>query len=163
MGEPDGAHRRTRGGRVNGGGGIRKALRHARPHARVQRCLFHICPDIGAILGTNPRHEASRQLLRPAKELTRVHDADAMGAYNAWELRHKDFLEQKSIWADGSENDLHQRLIKARDMLPGAFANRPCSPSWTPVSTPTGRYRPATMSSNRKTRASATCCAPTAA
>ena len=105
----------------DGGGGIRKALRHAWPHARVQRCLFHICLNIGAILGTNPRHEASRQLLRLAKELTRVKDGGAMaawlGAYNAWELRHKDFLEQKSMWADGSENDLHQRLVKARDML----------------------------------------------
>ena len=105
----------------DGGGGIRKALRHAWPHARVQRCLLHICPDIGAILGTNPRHEASRQLLRLAKELTRVKDGDAMaawlGAYNAWELRHKDFLEQKSIWSDGSENDLHQRLVKARDTM----------------------------------------------
>ena len=112
---------RTRGRRMRRGGGIRKALRHAWPHARVQRCLLHICPDIGAILGTNPRHEASRQLLRLAKELTRVKDGDAMaawlGAYNAWELRHKDFLEQKSIWSDGSENDLHQRLVKARDTM----------------------------------------------
>ena len=103
------------------GGGIRKALRHAWPHARVQRCLLHICPDIGAILGTNPRHEASRQLLRLAKELTHVKDGDAMaawlGAYNAWELRHKDFLDQKSVGADGSENDLHQRLVKARDTM----------------------------------------------
>ena len=99
----------------DGGGGIRKALRHAWPHARGQRGLFHICLNIGAILGTNPRHEASRQLLRLAKELTRVKDGGAMaawlGAYNAWELRHKDFLEQKSMWADGSENDLHQRLF----------------------------------------------------
>ena len=105
----------------DGGGGIRKALRHAWPGARVQRCLLHICPDIGAILGTNPRHEASRQLLRLTKELARVHDGDAMaawlGAYNAWETRHKDFLEQKSVWSDGSENDLHQRLVKARDTM----------------------------------------------
>lgn len=58
--------------------------------------LFHIRPDIGAIPGTNPRHEASRQLLRLARELTRVKDGGAMaawlGAYNAWEMRHKDFL-----------------------------------------------------------------------
>lgn len=105
----------------DGGGGIRKALRHAWPGARVQRCLFHICPNIGALLGQKPRYEASRQLLRLAKELTRVKDGDAMAtwldAYNAWEMRHKDFLEQKSVWADGSENDLHQRLVKARDML----------------------------------------------
>ncbi len=83
--------------------------------------LFHIRPDIGAIPGTNPRHEASRQLLRLAKELTRVKDGDAMaawlGAYNAWEMRHKDFLDQKSVGADGSENDLHQRLVKARDTM----------------------------------------------
>lgn len=31
-----------------------------------------------------------------------------LDAYNAWKARHKDFLDQKSIWADGSENDLHQ-------------------------------------------------------
>lgn len=31
---------------------------------------------------------------------------------------HKeDFLDQKSIRADGSENDLHQRLVKARDAM----------------------------------------------
>lgn len=62
----------------DGGGGIRKALRHAWPGARVQRCLFHICPNIGALLGQKPRYEASRQLLRLAKELTRVKDGDAM-------------------------------------------------------------------------------------
>ena len=105
----------------DGGGGIHKALRHAWPHARVQRCLLHICPDIGAIPGTNPRHEASRQLLRLARELTRVKDGGAMaawlGAYNAWEMRHKDFLDQKSVGADGSENNLHQRLVKARDTM----------------------------------------------
>ncbi len=127
----------------------------------MQRCLLHICPDIGAILGTNPRHEASRQLLRPAKELTRVKDGDAMaawlGAYNAWELRHKDFLEQKSIWSDGSENNLHQRLVKARDTMrrrirehtmftfmdPGPGIGTPCRPPTTP--------------SNQPTRASARC------
>lgn len=102
-----------------GGGGIRKALRHAWPHARVQRCLFHICLNVGVILGTNPRHEASRQLLRLAKELTRVKDGDAMaiwlGAYR--EMRHKDFLEQKSTWSDGSENGLHQCFVKARNIM----------------------------------------------
>ncbi len=52
----------------DGGGGIRKALRRAWPHARVQRCLLHICLNVGAIPGTNLRHEASRQLPRLTKE-----------------------------------------------------------------------------------------------
>lgn len=105
----------------DGAGGIRKALRHTWPDARMQRCLFHICLNITAVLGCNPRYEASRQLLRLAKQLSGIHDADAMmhwlASYNAWEERHRDFLEQKSIWADGSENDLHQRLTKARDIM----------------------------------------------
>lgn len=105
----------------DGAGGIRKALRHAWPGARMQRCLFHICLNVTAVLGGNPRYEASRQLLRLAKELSGIHDADAMThwltSYNAWESRHRDFLEQKSIWGDGSENDLHQRLTKARDIM----------------------------------------------
>ena len=105
----------------DGAGGIHKALRHAWPHARVQRRLLHICLNIGTLPGRKPRYEASRQLLHLTGELTRVRDGDGMvawlGAYNAWEMRHRDFLEQRSTWSGGSENDLHQRLVKARNIM----------------------------------------------
>ena len=70
-------------------------------------------------------------------------------------LRHKDFLEQKSIWSDGSENDLHQRLVKARDTMRRRIREHTMFTFMDPglgIGTP---GRPPTTPSNQSTHASA--------
>lgn len=105
----------------DGGNGIGKAMREAWPGTRMQRCLFHVCMNITTLTGKRPRLEAGRELLKLARDLSRVSDADGMRdwliAYNQWERKWKDFLDEKSEYRDGSLNDAHTRLVKARRMI----------------------------------------------
>jgi putative transposase len=43
--------------------------------------------------------------------------ADRLVAYNQWERKRKEFLDKKSRYRDGSLNDAHQRLVRARRMI----------------------------------------------
>ena len=106
---------------IDGGGGVLKALRAHWPDTRVQRCLFHVCMNITALTGLKPRLEAGKQLRKIAVMLSRVTDGDSAAAwlvaYNQWEQQHAAFLDEKSVYADGSIADQHQRLVKARRMI----------------------------------------------
>lgn len=105
----------------DGGGGLLKALRIAWPDTRVQRCLFHVCLNITELTGMRPRLEAGRRLRKLAIRLSRVktrEDATAwLTAYNQWEQDFRSFLDEHSRYADGSVEDTHQRLVKARRMI----------------------------------------------
>ncbi len=160
MDEPDGPHRRAGGGRV------RRHRRHPQgPQARIaarSRATLPVphLPHIGTLLGRRPRYEPCRQLLHLARELTRVKDGDGMVAwldvYNAWQMRHKDFLEQRSTWSDGSENDLHQRLVRARDIMRRRIRERPMFTFTDPelgIGTPVPATNNAIESQNARIRA----------
>ena len=105
----------------DGGGGLLKALRGAWPDTRVQRCLFHVCMNITELTGIRPRLEAGKRLRKLAIGLSRVRtreDATAwLVAYNQWEQDFHSFLDERSTYADGSIEDTHQRLVKARRMI----------------------------------------------
>lgn len=162
----DGIHLGRKAVVCDGGGGIAKALRLAWPTARMQRCLFHICPNVTALLSRNPRHEAGRELLRLAGDLSRVASGNDMGvwlsAYQSWENRHREFLDERSTWSDGTERDAHQRLVKARILLRRRIRERSMFTFMAPGSPSDTACRPPTTSSSRRTHASARCCATTA-
>ncbi len=105
----------------DGGGGLLKALRIVWPDTRVQRCLFHVCMNISELTGTRPRLEAGKQLRKLAIGLSRVTTRDDAAAwlvaYNQWEQDFREFLDEHSRYADGSIEDTHQRLVKARRMM----------------------------------------------
>ena len=105
----------------DGGGGILKAAKAMWPDTRVQRCLFHVRADILELTGGRPRLEAGRRLRDVAVALARVRDRDDAAAwlvsYNRWEREFAGFLDEKSEYADGSVNDMHQRLVRARRMI----------------------------------------------
>lgn len=105
----------------DGGGGLLKALRIAWPDTRVQRCLFHVCMNITELTGLRPRLAAGKRLRKLAVELSRVktqENATAwLIAYNQWEQDFHSFLDEQSTYADGSIEDTHQRLVKARCMI----------------------------------------------
>ena len=58
-----------------------------------------------------------------ALALPRVGDADGAAewlvSYNRWERDFAGFLDEKSEYADGGVNDMHQRFVKARRMIRG--------------------------------------------
>ena len=83
------------------------------------------------------RQTAARDCRRPA----RVKDRDSATAwlvsYSRWEQDFASFLDEKSEYADGSVNGMHQRLVKARRMIPGASGRASRSRSSTRGSRPT--------------------------
>ena len=105
----------------DGGGGILKAAKAMWPDTRIQRCLFHVQANILEPAGRRPRLEAGGRLRRVALSLPRVGDAGGAAewlvSYNRWEQDFASFLDEKSEYADGSVNDMHQRLVKARRMI----------------------------------------------
>ncbi len=105
----------------DGGGGLLKALKTVWPDTRVQRCLFHVCMKISELTGTRPRLDAGKQLRKLAIGLSRVTTRDDAAAwlvaYNQWEQDFHEFLDEHSQYADGSIEDTHQRLVKARRMI----------------------------------------------
>ncbi len=105
----------------DGGGGLLKALRITWPNTRVQRCLFHVCMNVSELTGPRPRLEAGKRLRKLAIALSRVTTqetaADWLVAYNQWEQDFAGFLDEQSRYEDGSIEDTHQRLVKARRMI----------------------------------------------
>ncbi|WEV68587.1 IS1249 family transposase [Bifidobacterium sp. ESL0775] len=105
----------------DGGNGIGKAMRAVWPGTKMQRCLFHICMNITTLTGKRPKLQAGKELLKLAQRLSRVKSEammrDWLVGYNQWEQDYKDFLDEKSRYADGSLNDAHQRLARARTMI----------------------------------------------
>ncbi|MGE4624829.1 IS256-like element ISBlo17 family transposase [Bifidobacterium longum subsp. infantis] len=105
----------------DGGGGVLKAAKATWPDTRIQRCLFHVQANILELTGRRPRLEAGGRLRRVALSLPRVGDAGGAAewlvSYNQWEQDFASFLDEKSEYADGSVNDMHQRLVKARRMI----------------------------------------------
>lgn len=105
----------------DGGGGVLKAAKAMWPDTRIQRCLFHVQANILELTGRRPRLEAGGRLRRVALSLPRVGDAGGAAewlvSYNQWEQDFASFLDEKSEYADGGVNDMHQRLVKARRMI----------------------------------------------
>ena len=97
--------------------------------------------NILELTGRRPRLEAGRRLRAIAAALARVKDRDSATAwlvsYSRWEQDFASFLDEKSEYADGSVNGMHQRLVKARRMIPGASGRASRSLSSTRGSRPT--------------------------
>ena len=97
--------------------------------------------NILELTGRRTRLEAGRRLRAIAVALARVKDRDSATAwlvsYSRWEQDFASFLGEKSEYADGSVNGMHQRLVKARRMIPGASGWASRSRSSTRGSRPT--------------------------
>jgi hypothetical protein len=105
----------------DGGSGIRKAMRQAWPGTRMQRCLFHVFMDVTVLTTRHPQLQAGRQLLDLAHRLlhatTRQRATRWLRDYSAWESRWHEWLAETSTYTDGSIQQAHQRLVRARNML----------------------------------------------
>lgn len=78
------------------------------PGTRIQRCLVHVQRNTRTDLTSKPRLQAGRELKRLSDELTAVHDARTAArwgeALNAWHLRWRDFIAERTFARDDPSN-----------------------------------------------------------
>jgi hypothetical protein len=105
----------------DGGSGIRKAMRQSWPGTRMQRCLFHVFRDVTVLTTRHPQLQAGKQLLDLAHRLlhatTQERAIHWLHDYATWEARWHEWLAETSTYSDGSVQQAHQRLVRARNML----------------------------------------------
>lgn len=105
----------------DGGSGIRKAMRTCWPGTRMQRCLFHVFLDVAALTTRRPKLPAGRQLLDLAHRLLHATTQELarkwLSDYAGWESQWHQWLKETSQYSDGSIQQAHQHLVRARTML----------------------------------------------
>lgn len=88
--------------------GAEAACRETWPDARIQRCLVHVQRNTRTDLTSRPRLEAGRELKKLSDRLTKIHDAEAAAkwgeALNAWHLRWRDFIAERTFARDDPAN-----------------------------------------------------------
>lgn len=84
--------------------GILSACAQSWPGTRVQRCLVHVQRDTKADLTSRPRLQAGRELKKLSDALTRVDTPQEAARWgeglNAWYVRWKDFIDERTMAAD---------------------------------------------------------------
>ena len=98
---------------ADGGAGCIAAARTLWEGVRVQRCLVHVLRNTRRDLTGSPRTEAGRELLRLARRITRIVDADGaamwMAALNAWHSRHGGFIAERTMTEDAPDDPRAKR------------------------------------------------------
>ncbi|MFT4245593.1 MAG: transposase, partial [Micrococcaceae bacterium] len=93
----------------DGGQGLNRAIQECFPHTKVQRCLVHVVSNTRVNLTNNPQSDASKSLLKLARNLTKIKTKS-----------------QAIIW----QQQLHKwyetygHLIKERTINPEPFGRR---------------------------------------
>jgi hypothetical protein len=95
----------------------------------VQMCHFHQIAIIKRYLTNNPKLEASIDLLYICRKLTKMTEDRFRDALDIWHLKHKKFLEEKTINPiTGKLTNTHAKLVSAynslRNNLPYLFTYR---------------------------------------
>lgn len=107
---------------TDGGTGFKKAARAIWPNSRIQRCLVHVKRQVVRKTTMNPKLDCGRELLRIARALPKVKDANAaakwMAEYAGWCSRWERFLREFTL-RDGRKQYVHERLRSARHSLNG--------------------------------------------
>ena len=105
----------------DGGKGFNKALRKVWPHAKHQRCLFHVFSQVRRYTTSKPKTLAGAELYALAKRLLRLEtrsEADKwVDEFLDWMRRHNKFLSQRSLDENGNWRATHERLLKAQSSL----------------------------------------------
>ena len=101
----------------DGGTGFQKALKQVWPHARHQRCLFHVFCQVRRYTTSRPNTMAGIELYQLAKDLLKVSsrkEADVWGKrFIDWIRKHQKFLSEVTTDEQGRERPTHERLLKA--------------------------------------------------
>lgn len=101
----------------DGGTGFAKALKKTWPHAKHQRCLFHVFSQVRRYTTSRPKTPAGIELYMLARDLLHLNGrADAekwIDRFRDWIVKYKDFLSQMTRDEYGNLRPTHDRLIKA--------------------------------------------------
>ena len=102
----------------DGGSGFNKALRKTWPHARHQRCLFHVFSQIKRYTTTRPKTLAGIELYTPSKDLLKLDTKEEAEKWTErfveWMSKYNKFLSQMSRDENGNWRYTHERLLKAQ-------------------------------------------------
>lgn len=105
----------------DGGTGFKKALKKTWPHARVQRCIFHVFCQIRRYTTGHPNTAAGIELYALAKDLLHVKkksEADNwVNRFIEWMAKYNRFLSQMTYDENGNSRPTHERLIKAQKSI----------------------------------------------
>ena len=105
----------------DGGTGFAKALRKTWPHAKHQRCLFHVFSQVKRYTTSRPKTTAGVELYMLAKDLLHLENQKDAEHWTQrfidWVIRHKDFLGQMTRDEYGNLRPTHERLIKAEHSI----------------------------------------------
>ena len=102
---------------IDGGSGLKTALRQCWKTTRVQRCRFHAFNQVKRYTTSRPKTQAGADLYGLAKGLLHVETHDKaivwIQDFFSWKTVYHTFLEERNLEGDY----LHQRLRKARASL----------------------------------------------
>lgn len=105
----------------DGGTGFYKAYKKAWPHAKLQRCIFHVFNQVKRYTTSRPNTNAGNDLYLLAKDLfqlKKMSDADVwVDNYVRWLQYYNQFLSQRTYDEYGNSRPTHERLIKASRSL----------------------------------------------
>lgn len=105
----------------DGGTGFAKALKKTWPHARHQRCIFHVFSQVKRYITSRPNTMAGIELYVLAKDLLHIEnqkEADKwIDRFVAWMAKYNSFLSQMTYDEVGKARPTHERLIKAENSL----------------------------------------------
>ena len=102
----------------DGGSGFNKALRKTWPHARHQRCLFHVFSQIKRYTTTRPKTLTGIELYTLSKDLLKLDTKEEAEKWTErfveWMSKYNKFLSQMSRDENGNWRYTHERLLKAQ-------------------------------------------------
>jgi len=105
----------------DGGTGFGKALKKVWPHAKLQRCVFHVFCQVKRYTTTKPNTAAGSELYMLARDLlhieTKAETESWINRFVSWLRRYNHFLSQRTYDENGNSRPTHERLIKAEKAL----------------------------------------------
>lgn len=105
----------------DGGTGFSKALKKVWPHAKHQRCVFHVFCQIRRYTTSRPQTPAGVELYALAKDLLKLKSKKEVDRWThrfiEWVGKYYHFLSQMTYDEYGNCRPTHERLIKAQRSL----------------------------------------------
>lgn len=102
----------------DGGTGFAKALKKAWPHAKHQRCLFHVFSQVKRYTTSDPKTPAGAELYMLSRDLLHLEDAEEVNRwvdrFIRWMQKYSSFLSQMTYDENGNSRPTHERLLKAQ-------------------------------------------------
>lgn len=102
----------------DGGTGFTKALKKVWPHARHQRCVYHVFCQIKRYTTSKPQTAAGTELYVLAKDLLHLKNIAERDRWTKrflqWNRKYYQFLSQMTYDEHGNGRPTHERLIKAQ-------------------------------------------------